>query len=162
MRLSARVDYALRAVAELAATADDTAAAEGAAARRPTPVTAEQIARAQEIPPKFLESILLQLRRGGIVHAQRGPEGGYWLARKAAEISLADVIRVIDGPLAHIRGQRPEDLGYQGAARSLQEVWIALRASEREILELVTVGDVASNKLPDRITELVADPRAWT
>lgn len=162
MRLSARVDYALRATAELAATADDTAAAEGAAARRPTPVTAEQIARAQEIPPKFLESILLQLRRGGIVHAQRGPEGGYWLARKAAEISLADVIRVIDGPLAHIRGQRPEDLGYQGAARSLQEVWIALRASEREILELVTVADVASGRLPGRVTELVADPRAWT
>ncbi|RKR87109.1 BadM/Rrf2 family transcriptional regulator [Micromonospora pisi] len=161
MRLSARVDYALRATAELAATADDTAAAEGAA-RRPTPVTAEQIARAQEIPPKFLESILLQLRRGGIVHAQRGPEGGYWLARKAAEISLADVIRVIDGPLAHIRGQRPEDLGYHGAARSLQEVWIALRASEREILELVTVADVASGKLPGRVTELVADPSAWT
>lgn len=86
MRLSARVDYALRATAELAATADDTAAATGPA-RRPNPVTAEQIARAQEIPPKFLESILLQLRRGGIVHAQRGPEGGYWLARKAAEIS---------------------------------------------------------------------------
>ncbi|MEV4628451.1 Rrf2 family transcriptional regulator [Micromonospora sp. NPDC049523] len=161
MRLSARVDYALRATAELAATADDTAAAAGPA-RRPNPVTAEQIARAQEIPPKFLESILLQLRRGGIVHAQRGPEGGYWLARKAAEISLADVIRVIDGPLAHIRGQRPEDLGYQGAARSLQEVWIALRASEREILELVTVADVASGKLPDRVTELVSDPNAWT
>jgi Rrf2 family protein len=160
MRLSARVDYALRATAELASIADDTAAPDGAV-RRPTPVTAEQIARAQEIPPKFLESILLQLRRGGIVHAQRGPEGGYWLARKAAEISLADVIRVIDGPLAHVRGQRPEDLGYQGAARALQEVWIALRASEREILELVSIADVASAKLPERVTELVADPSAW-
>jgi Rrf2 family protein len=160
MRLSARVDYALRATAELASIADDTAASDGVA-RRPTPVTAEQIARAQEIPPKFLESILLQLRRGGIVHAQRGPEGGYWLARKAAEISLADVIRVIDGPLAHVRGQRPEDLGYHGAARALQEVWIALRASEREILELVSVADVASGKLPERVTEMVADPSAW-
>ncbi|MEV1287576.1 Rrf2 family transcriptional regulator [Micromonospora sp. NPDC049679] len=156
MRLSARVDYALRAVAELAAAAD-------ASADRPrTPVTAEQIARAQEIPPKFLESILLQLRRGGIVHAQRGPEGGYWLARPAAEISLAQVIRIIDGPLAHVRGHRPEDLGYRGAASALQEVWIALRASEREILELVTVADVATGKLPDRVRDLVADPSAWS
>ncbi|MFI7605206.1 RrF2 family transcriptional regulator [Micromonospora sp. NPDC049366] len=154
MRLSARVDYALRAVAELAATASGPG--------RGRPVTADQIARAQEIPPKFLESILLQLRRGGVVNAQRGPEGGYWLARPAEEISLAEVIRVIDGPLAHVRGQRPEDLGYHGAARSLQEVWIALRASEREILELVTVADVAAGTLPPRVTELVADPRAWT
>ena len=155
MRLSARVDYALRAAAELASVADGTA-------ERSRPVTAEQIARAQDIPPKFLESILLQLRRGGIVHAQRGPEGGYWLARPASEISLAEVIRVIDGPLAHVRGQRPEQLGYQGAARALQDVWIALRASEREILELVTIADVASGELPGRVNELAADPRAWS
>ena len=156
MRLSARVDYALRAATELASVAD------GTAAERSRPVTAEQIARAQEIPPKFLESILLQLRRGGIVHAQRGPEGGYWLARPASEISLAEVIRVIDGPLAHVRGQRPEQLGYHGPARALQEVWIALRASEREILELVTIADVASGTLPGRVNELVADPSAWS
>lgn len=156
MRLSARVDYALRAATELASVAD------GTAAERSRPVTAEQIARAQEIPPKFLESILLQLRRGGIVHAQRGPEGGYWLARPASEISLAEVIRVIDGPLANVRGQRPEQLGYQGAARALQDVWIALRANEREILELVTIADVASGTLPGRVNELVADPSAWT
>lgn len=149
MRLSARVDYALRAAVELAA------AAEG-------PLTAERIAKAQEIPPKFLESILLQLRRGGVVHAQRGPEGGYWLARPAAEISLADIIRVIDGPLANVRGQRPEDLGYRGAATALQEVWIALRASEREILELVSIADVASAKLPERVRDLVSNPTAWT
>lgn len=155
MRLSARVDYALRAAAELAAVASE-------AAGRRRPVTSEQIARAQEIPPKFLESILLQLRRGGVVHAQRGPEGGYWLTRPAAEISLAEVIRVIDGPLAHVRGQRPEDVGYRGAAAALQEVWIALRASEREILELVTIADVAAGKLPERVRDLVADPRAWT
>ncbi|WP_406071580.1 RrF2 family transcriptional regulator [Micromonospora sp. NBC_01638] len=153
MRLSARVDYALRAAAELAATASGP--------ERGRPVTADQIARAQEIPPKFLESILLQLRRGGIVHAQRGPEGGYWLARPAKEISLAEVIRVIDGPLAHVRGQRPEQLGYHGPAHALQEVWIALRASEREILELVSVADVAAGTLPARVTELAADPRAW-
>lgn len=174
MRLSARVDYALRAAVELAALSIDEAAdGEGTksengrptaardAAPRPTLLTAEQIARAQDIPPKFLESILLQLRRGGIVHAQRGPEGGYRLARPATEISLADVIRVIDGPLANIRGQRPEHLGYAGAARALQEVWIALRASEREILELVTVADVARGKLPERVGRLAADPAAW-
>ncbi|MEU6075228.1 Rrf2 family transcriptional regulator [Micromonospora sp. NPDC047074] len=156
MRLSARVDYALRAVAELASVTREAGGGRG------RPVTAEQIARAQEIPPKFLESILLQLRRGGIVQAQRGPEGGYWLARPAGEISLAEVIRVIDGPLAHVRGQRPEDLGYHGAARALQEVWIALRASEREILELVTVADVAAGTLPGRVVDLAADPGAWT
>lgn len=157
MRLSARVDYALRATVELAAAADGPSGG----SRGRAPVTAEQIARAQEIPPKFLESILLQLRRGGVVHAQRGPEGGYWLARPATEITLAEVIRVIDGPLAHVRGQRPEDLGYRGAARALQEVWIALRASEREILELVTIADVATGKLPDRVRDLAADPSAW-
>jgi Rrf2 family protein len=145
------VDYALRAVAELASA--------GGGPQRP--VTADQLARAQGIPAKFLESILLQLRRGGVVNAQRGPEGGYWLAREAAEISLADVIRVIDGPLANVRGQRPENLGYRGAAQSLQDVWIALRASEREILELVTVADVASGELPERVRKLTADPAAW-
>jgi Rrf2 family protein len=159
MRLSAQVDYALRAVCELAAAT--AAGADTDAAKPPRPVTAERIARAQEIPPKFLESILLQLRRGGVVHAQRGPEGGYWLARPAAQISLAEIIRVIDGPLAHVRGQRPEDLGYRGAACALQEVWIALRASEREILEMVTVADVATGKLPERVRDLAADPRAW-
>jgi Rrf2 family protein len=148
MRLSARVDYALRAVVELAAAAGG-------------PLTADRIARAQEIPPKFLESILVQLRRAGIVTAQRGPDGGYRLARPAAGTSLADIIRAIDGPLANVRGQRPEDLGYHGAAQALQEVWIALRASEREILELVTVADVAAGKLPGRVRTLADDPRAW-
>jgi Rrf2 family protein len=146
------VDYGLRAVVEMAAA--------GASARNP--VTAERIATAQDIPPKFLESILLQLRKGGIVNSQRGPEGGYWLARPAEEITLAEVIRVIDGPLANIRGQRPEDLGYPGAAAALQEVWIALRASERHILEQVTVANVAQNRLPKRVRALAADPAAWT
>jgi Rrf2 family protein len=149
MRLSARVDYALRAMAELAAAGGGR------------PVTAEQLARAQGIPPKFLESILLQLRRSGLVRAQRGPDGGYRLARAAAEISLAAVIRAIDGPLANVRGQRPEDLGYGGAAAALQEVWIALRASERQILDLVSVSDVANGTLPERVRVLVADPAAW-
>jgi Rrf2 family protein len=155
VRLSARVDYALRAVSELAAA---QLAVAGQAAQ---PVTAEKLAGAQQIPAKFLESILVQLRRGGIFSAQRGPEGGYWLTKPAAEISLADIIRVIDGPLAHIRGTRPEDLGYHGAATKLQDVWIALRASEREILELVSVADVASGDLPVRVRDLTADPKAW-
>lgn len=153
MRLSARVDYALRAMVELAAVTG-----EGGTDR---PVTADRLAAAQEIPPKFLESILLQLRRGGIVTAQRGPEGGYRLARPATEISLAEIIRVIDGPLANVRGQRPEDVGYHGAAVSLQDIWIALRAVERQILELVTLHDVATGKLPERVRDLVADPAAW-
>ncbi|MFY1637637.1 RrF2 family transcriptional regulator [Solwaraspora sp. WMMB335] len=153
MRLSARVDYALRAAAELALAA---------AAPVRTLLTAEQVARAQGIPPKFLESILLQLRRAGVVQAQRGPDGGYWLARPAEQISLAELIRVIDGPLAHVRGHRPEELGYQGAAAALQEVWIALRASEREILEAVSVADVATGKLPERVRDLTADPNAWS
>ncbi|HEY0697545.1 MAG TPA: Rrf2 family transcriptional regulator [Micromonospora sp.] len=161
MRLSARVDYALRAAVELAAAAGAPAGSDGAG-RRTAPVTAEQLAKAQDIPPKFLESILLQLRRGGIVHAQRGPEGGYWLARPAEDISLAEVIRVIDGPLAHVRGQRPENLGYQGAAVALQEVWIALRASERQILESVSIAHVAGNRLPTPVRELADDPDAWS
>jgi Rrf2 family protein len=154
MRLSARVDYALRAMAELAAASS----AGGVDAR---PVTADRLAAAQDIPPKFLESILLQLRRGGVVTAQRGPEGGYRLARPAGEISLAEIIRVIDGPLANIRGQRPEQVGYSGAAVALQEIWIALRASERQILELVKLDDLVSGKLPQQVQELVADPAAW-
>ncbi len=155
MRLSARVDYALRAAVELAAAHQ---AADGV----PGPVTAEQLAERQGIPPKFLESILLQLRRGGVVTAQRGPEGGYRLARPATEITLADIIRVIDGPLANVRGQRPEKVGYSGSAEALQEVWIALRASEREILELVTIAEVAAKQLPDRVRALALDPTAWS
>jgi Rrf2 family protein len=157
MRLTARVDYALRAAVELAAAQ----AGGPATAGRTGPVTAEELAERQGIPPKFLESILLQLRRGGVVTAQRGPDGGYRLARPASEISLAEIIRVIDGPLANVRGQRPENVGYQGAAEALQEVWIALRASEREILELVTLAGVAAKNLPERVHQLANDPRAW-
>jgi len=149
MRLSARVDYALRAVVELAT------AVEG-------PLTAERIAKAQEIPPKFLESILLQLRRGGVVHAQRGPEGGYWLARPAGEITLADVIRAIDGPLAGVRDDAPEDVTYPGVAASLREVWVALRASMRSVLEAVTLADVAAGRLPAAVRRRLRDPGAWS
>ena len=149
MRLSARVDYALRAAAELAS------AAEG-------PVTTEQLARAQDIPAKFLEHILNQRRRAGLVRSQRGPVGGYWLARPADAISLADIIRAVDGPLLGVRGERPEQIDYTGAARPLQQVWIALRASERSILETVTLANIASGELPTPVRLLTEDDRAWT
>ncbi|MBW8483606.1 RrF2 family transcriptional regulator [Actinomadura parmotrematis] len=148
MRLSARVDYALRASAELSVAGSH-------------PVTAVQLAEAQRIPPKFLENILGQLRRSGLVRSQRGPEGGYWLARPADQISLADIIRAIDGPLLGVRGERPEHVGYEGPARSLQEVWIALRASERGILESVTLQHIASGELPEPVRKLTEDPAAW-
>jgi len=130
MRLSARVDYALRAVLELAQTGSLAGDA---------PMTADRIARAQDIPPKFCESILLQLRRGGIVHAQRGPEGGYWLARPADRMSLLEIIEVIDGPLAT---SRPLGDG------SLQKVWAAVEEAERRILSEVTIAHVVSGELP--------------
>lgn len=148
MRLSARVDYALRAAAELAVGGE-------------RPVTAVQLADAQQIPPKFLENILSQLRRSGLVRSQRGPEGGYWLARPADQIALADIIRAIDGPLLGVRGERPEHVGYEGPAKALQDVWIALRASERTILERVTLADVASSKLPEAVRKLADDPASW-
>jgi len=147
MRLSARVDYALRAMAELAAAG--------------TPRTVEQLSAAQRIPNKYLESILGELRRGGLLRSQRGPDGGYRLARPASEISIADVIRALDGELANVRGSRPENLEYVGAAASLQEVWIALRASERLILEGVTLAHVAAGQLPAPVVDLVANPAAW-
>jgi Rrf2 family protein len=148
MRLSARADYALRASIEIATITEGH-------------VTAEQVARAQQIPVKFLETILTQLRRAGLVRSQRGPDGGFWLARPANEITLADIIRAIDGQLLGVRGERPENIGYIGAAEPLQRVWIALRASERAILEEVTLDQIVSGELPDKVTELVGDPRAW-
>jgi Rrf2 family protein len=148
MRLSARADYALRAAIEIATIGDSH-------------VTAEQVARAQQIPVKFLETILTQLRRANLVRSQRGPDGGFWLARPADEITLADIIRAIDGQLLGVRGERPENVGYIGAAEPLQRVWIALRASERAILEEVTLGQIVSGELPESVTDLVGDPRAW-
>lgn len=148
MRLSARADYALRAAIEIATIGDNH-------------VTAEQVARAQQIPVKFLETILTQLRRAGLVRSQRGPDGGFWLARPAEEITLADIIRAIDGQLLGVRGERPENVDYVGAAEPLQRVWIALRASERAILEEVTLGQIVSGELPVSVTRLVGDPKAW-
>lgn len=148
MRLSARVDYALRALSELAAAN--------------APRTVEQLSEAQNIPNKYLESILGELRRTGLLRSQRGPEGGYRLSRPAEQISIADVIRALDGELANVRGSRPENLAYVGAAAPLQEVWIALRASERTILEGVTLANVASGEMPKPVAALVANPAAWS
>src|SRR6201982_3396887 len=131
------------------------------AAARDGHATAEQLAQAQSIPGKFLETILTQLRRSGLVRSQRGPDGGFWLARPANEISLADIIRALDGPLLGVRGERPENISYPGAAEPLQRVWIALRANERAILETVTLGDVVSGELPDVVQSLTASPQAW-
>jgi Rrf2 family protein len=131
MRVSAKVDYALRAMAELAAAP-------------PGLMTAEQLASAQHIPPKFLESILSQLRSGGLVASQRGAVGGYQLARAADEISIADVIRELEGPIATVRGVRPDELEYQGAAAGLRDVWLDLRTGMRGVLEQTTLADITS------------------
>jgi Rrf2 family protein len=150
MRVSAKTDYALRAAVELAA-AEDTGA----------PVKGERLATSQSIPLRFLENILLQLRHAGLVESRRGAEGGYRLARPAAEISLADVIRAIDGPLAGVSGARPETLAFAGPSEPLRDVWIAVRAALRGVLETVSLADVASGELPESVRALVAEPDAW-
>jgi Rrf2 family protein len=149
VQISAKADYALRALCVLAS------APEGCA------VKADDIAGAQGIPRTFLDGILVELRRAGLVESRRGPDGGHRLARPAYAISLADVIRVTDGPLALIRGQRPEQHAYEGAARHLQEVWVAVRASLRDILELTTLAQVVEGRLPERVAALTSHDRSW-
>ena len=149
MRLSAKADYALRACLELATL--DEGNAKG-----------EAIARAQAIPLRFLEQILLDLRHAGLVASQRGAEGGYRLARAPDEIPLADVIRAVEGPLANVRGIRPEELEFEGPARALREVFVALRANIRAVLEEVTLADVAGDELPPRVRDLLRNPEAWS
>jgi Rrf2 family protein len=119
------------------------------------------VAQAQQIPIKFLENIMVDLRRAELVQSQRGADGGYWLARPAEEISLAQVIRAVEGPLASVRGQRSEALEYAGSAEPLREVWIAVRASLRAVLEAVTLADVARGELPAAVASLTADGDAW-
>jgi Rrf2 family protein len=148
MRTTAKADYAVRAAIELAVSAGG-------------PVKAEALADAQGIPLNFLENILVDLRRVGIVDSKRGAAGGYLLARAADEISIADVIRAVEGPLANVRGMSPESLEYQGSATRLRDVWIALRASIRSVLETVTLADVANGELPAHVVELTQAPDAW-
>jgi Rrf2 family protein len=149
VNISAKADYAMRALLLLAV--DETG----------KPVKGQVLAETQGIPLKFLENILSELRNAGIVATQRGAEGGYWLARKPSDVTMAELIRAVDGPLAHVRGLRPETTSYEGAAEHLQQVWIAVRASLRSVLEKVTLADVASGKLPRVIQRLTADPDAW-
>ncbi len=148
MQVSARVDYGTRALAELASRPDQL-------------VTSEELAALQGIPVKFLEGILTQLRRAGLVLSKRGAEGGYRLARPAAEIAVADVFRALDGPIAAVRGMAPEDMDYPGAAEHLRDVWVATRAALRSVLEQVTLDDVVSGQLPDTARGLLAEPGAW-
>ncbi|MEU6842235.1 Rrf2 family transcriptional regulator [Streptomyces sp. NPDC046716] len=149
MRISARADYAVRASLELAVR--------GGA----EPVKAEAVAAAQDIPHKFLEGILSDLRRGGIVLSRRGGNGGYLLARAADEITVADVVRAVEGPIVSVRGERPSALAYSGAAEPLLPLWVALRANVRKILEGVTLDDLAHDRLPDPVRQLAEDPAAW-
>jgi Rrf2 family protein len=148
MRISAREDYAIRAMIELAV-------ADGGIVNR------ERISQAQGIPTPFLQNILLDLKRANLVEAQRGPEGGFRLARAAAEISVADVIRAVSGPLATVRGVRPPGLDYGGSAETLQQLWIAVRASLRNVLDHVTLADLARGKLPAQIRRLADAPHSW-
>jgi Rrf2 family protein len=149
MHVTAKADYAVRAVVELASSS------------QASPRKVDEVAQAQAIPVSFLENILTQLRSSGVVRSQRGPEGGYWLAQPAEEIDLAHVIRAVEGPLVGIRGQRPEEVEYEGSAESLREVWIAVRANLRNVLENVTVADVASGRLPKDVLALTRAEEAW-
>lgn len=146
MRLTTRVDLALRAVVELGAS--------------PEVLSGHELARRQAASYGFLVAVLSQLRAAGIVRSSRGREGGFSLSRPASEISLADVIRAVDGPLALIAGDHPEQHGYSGAALRLQDVWFALREHERAVLENVTVADVAQDTLPPEISSAAARGRA--
>jgi Rrf2 family protein len=149
MRISAKADYAVRAAVELAAAAGEK------------PVKAERIATAQDIPLNFLENILGELRHSGIVRSQRGADGGFRLAKPADQITIADIIRAVEGPLASVRGGPPEETNYPGHSAALPRLWIAVRANLRKVVEHVTVADVAGGQLPPEIDQLAEDPEAW-
>lgn len=151
MQVSARTDYALKATAELARASMDKSG----------PIKGEAISETQKIPKKFMENILLDLKRSGIVRAQRGASGGYWLARPADDITLAEIIRAVEGPLADVRGEWPELVEYTGAAERLRDVWIAVRANLRAVLENVTLADLVDGDLPEAVTSLTDKPEAW-
>jgi Rrf2 family protein len=148
VRISAKVDYAVRAMCELAAHRADV------------PLKAEQIASAQEIPLSFLENILVDLRRAGFVRSLRGQVGGYRMAKPASAISIADVIRAVEGPLADVRGVRPETLAFTGSATALRDVWLATRVGLRRVLERVSIADVVAGEIPPDVAALLEDPDA--
>jgi Rrf2 family protein len=149
MRISAKADYAVRAVVELAADDGEK------------PLKAERIANAQDIPLNFLENILGELRHAGVVRSHRGAEGGFRLARPAKDVTVADIIRAVEGPLASVRGGPPEEATYPGASEALPRVWIAVRANLRRVVENVTVADIAAAHLPKAVEKLAEDPDAW-
>src|SRR5829696_2108605 len=149
MRISAKADYAVRAALELAAAPDGE------------PVKGERLAEAQQIPLQFLEHILLELKHARLIQARRGARGGYWLARDPAEVTIADVIRAVEGPLANIHENAPEELHYGGPAEKLRDVWVATRAALRSVLENVTLAEVADGELPWRIEAILNAPEAW-
>jgi Rrf2 family protein len=149
VRITAKVDYAVRAATEMAAAPGG-------------PVKGELLADRQGIPPKYLENILADLRRSGLVASQRGADGGYWLASPADEISVADIIRAVEGPLADVHGTPPEMVSYAGPATNLQRVWVATRAALRAILEEVTIADIVAGTLPPAAERFLAEPDAWS
>jgi Rrf2 family protein len=149
VRVTAKVDYAVRAGIELAA------------AEPGHPVKGDRLAEAQGIPVKFLENILASLKRAGLIRTQRGAEGGYWLARPAEVITVADIIRAVEGPLANVRGEPPESVIYAGHAQSLQRLWICVRANLRAVTEHVTLADLAAGHIPPVIDSLADDPENW-
>lgn len=148
MHISAKADYAVRAAVHLASVSEG-------------PTKGQAIAAAQGIPAKFLEQIMTSLKGAGVVRSQLGPSGGYWLSRPADAITVADVIRAVDGPLASVRGQRPEAVEYAGTAAPLQQVWLAVRSSLREVLEHVTLADLALDDLPAAVVARAAEPHVW-
>lgn len=149
MRVSAKADYAVRAAAELAAAGDG-------------PIKGEKLADAQDIPLQFLEHILLDLKHSGIVRARRGARGGYWLARPADDITIADIIRAVEGPIAHVQSAPPDQIEYRGNAEHLRDVWVAVRANLRAVLESVTLADLVSGELPAVVENLTSSPDAWS
>jgi Rrf2 family protein len=149
VKVSASLDYALRAMVELADAAPGT------------PVKADEIGERQGIPARFLAHLLAELRKADLVASGRGYTGGYWLGRPAAQITVADIARVIDGPLADVHGLAPELLGAPGVAAPTRDLWIAMRAAIRSVLERVTVADLVAGRLPDDVRALLDDPDAW-
>jgi Rrf2 family protein len=149
VHISSKADYAVRAVLVLSTVSDGR------------PMKAEAVAEAQQLPLRYTENILVELRRAGIVRSMRGAEGGFLLDRPASEVTVAEVIRAVDGALAEVRGMPPEDMDYDGVAVRLQDVWVATRTALRSVLETTTIGDIASGHLPEHVTELAAEPESW-
>lgn len=157
MDISARTEYAIRALLMLAESAKSAQSSQSAG----VPVSVDTLARRQTLPRKFLEAILADLRRAGIVVSQRGPAGGYTLSRSADQISLGDIFRAVDGPLAEVRGLRPHETSYAGVAEHLPVVWVAVRASLRRVLDGTSLGQLLSGELPAEVRRLARDPDAW-